>query len=413
MSDIERRAALRRQQRLATGLLVVAAIIFLITTRAEAGAPAWVGFVRAAAEAAMIGGLADWFAVTALFRHPLGIPIPHTALIPNRKDALGQSLADFVGTNFLSAEVVRDKLERLDIAARVGVWLADDDNARRASREGAALVRGAVGVLSDETVSDVVGSAVRRRLEDADLSPLLGSLLARVVDDGAHVGFVDLSARSIHDWLVAHRDRVIEVVSSQAPTWSPRFIDERIADRVHLELVKFAAAVRDEPEHPMRGSIDDALRRFADDLQHDPTTRERAEATKRRLLAHPDVANALGSLGTSARNYLLEAVDDPTSDLRVRSVDALLGLGKQLRTDPVLAQRVNRWTQDAAAHVVTNVGAEVTTLISDTVQRWDAQETSERIELQVGRDLQFIRINGTVVGALAGLAIHTVAVLIA
>jgi len=413
MSDIERRAALRKQQRLATGLLVIAAIVFLITTRVEASSPAWVGFVRAAAEAAMIGGLADWFAVTALFRHPLGIRIPHTALIPNRKDALGQSLADFVGTNFLSAEVVRDKLERLDIAARVGVWLADDNNARRASREGAALVRGAVGVLSDETVSDVVGSAVRRRLEDADLSPLLGSLLARVVDDGAHVGFVDLSARSIHDWLVTHRDRVIEVVSSQAPTWSPRFIDERIADRVHLELVKFAAAVRDEPEHPMRGSIDDALRRFADDLQHDPVTRERAEATKRRLLAHPDVSNALGSLGTSARNYLLEAVDDPTSDLRVRSVDALLGLGKQLRTDPVLAQRVNRWTQDAAAHVVTNVGAEVTTLISDTVQRWDAQETSERIELQVGRDLQFIRINGTVVGALAGLAIHTVTVLIA
>ena len=411
LSEPERRRGLRRMKTVATALLVVAAVVYAVTRRWQAtGAPGWVGYLNAAAEAGMVGALADWFAVTALFRHPLGLPIPHTAIIPTKKDALGHSLEDFVATNFLSADVVRDKVHRVQVAGRLGAWLSDPAHARRVTGELATAVRAGLAVLRDEDVQEVLEKTVLRRVVDHPWGPPAGRLLGEVVREGTHHRLVDLLVAHIHAWLVANRDAVVKVVQQQAPSWSPNWVDDLVAGRVYAEVLRFAGEVRAQPDHPVRQAVDALLAELADDLQHDPATIERAEALKERLLAHPEVRQAVAAVWTTARRMLLDAVDDPESELRVRVLDGLVSLGERLAVDEDLRTKVDGWVEDATTHVVSTYRDEIATVISDTVNRWDARETSRKVELQVGRDLQFIRINGTVVGALAGLLIHAVTV---
>ena len=409
LSDEARHRDLVRTKSVATGLLVGAALVYLVADRAvAAGAPGWVGFGRAAAEAGLVGGLADWFAVTALFRRPLGLPIPHTAIVPTRKDALGRSLGEFVGTNFLSEQVVRDRLRGADVARRVGGWLAADGNAERVGREVAGLARAGLRGVREEDVQAVLDSAVLPRLAALPAGPPVGRLLHEVVSDDGHRGLVDLAAERALAWLEANRDLVVRVVAAQAPPWSPRFVDERVAARVHTELVRVAREVRAEPRHPLRDALDRFLLRLADELRHDPDTMARADRLKVELLDRPEVRQALRDIVGTARRVLIEVLDDPGSELRQRLVAAVRDLGRRLVEDETLRARADAYVADAAAYVVTRYGDELTRTITETVERWDAGETARKIELQVGRDLQFIRLNGTVVGALAGLAIHAV-----
>ncbi|WP_084468415.1 DUF445 domain-containing protein [Actinokineospora inagensis] len=397
----------------ALAFLGAATVVFLVTTIWGAnGAPGWVGYVKAAAEAGMVGALADWFAVTALFRRPLGLPIPHTAIIPSRKDALGNSLGEFVGTNFLSEQVVRERLRRVGIAARLGAWLARTENAERVTSELATVVRGAVTVLRDEDVQAVMEQAVVSRVVKVPWGPPLGKLLERVFEDGAHHKLVDLMCDRAYDWVKGNYDQVMTVVSDRAPSWSPKFFDSLVADKVYGEVLSFAWAVKTDVNHPMRLALDTFLREFAGDLQRDPTVMARAETVKQQVLEHPEVQNLIGSAWATAKKMLLDAAEDPSSELRTRVRVALVALGERLVGDETLRTKADSWVEGAAAYVVLNYRAEITTLITDTVQRWDAEETARKVELQVGRDLQFIRINGTVVGALAGLIIYTVAQLI-
>ena len=399
---------------IAGGLLVVAAATYIVSLRAGFGggsgtaAPTWVGYVRAAAAAGMVGGLADWFAVTALFRRPLGLPIPHTAIIPTRKDAIGRSLGDFVGTNFLAEEVIRDRMRRAGLAGRVGAWVGRDGSAERVSAELANLARAGLGVLRDEDVQAVLDQVITRRVAAIPLGPPLGTLLGRLVADGAHRGLVDLTIDNVHTWLLANRGAVVDVVARQAPAWSPRFVDEAIAERVYAEVLRVVGEVRASAEHPLRASFDTYLTTFAADLRTDPATQRRVEVLKAGLLAHPDVRKAVADAGGTLRRLVLEAVDDPSSELRRRVTSAVGDLGRRLVADPDFAAKVDGWIEDAVAHVTTNYSAELTTVITETVQRWDGAVTARKIELQVGSDLQYIRINGTVVGALAGLAIQAV-----
>jgi uncharacterized membrane-anchored protein YjiN (DUF445 family) len=406
-SDERRRAGLRRMKLVATGLLGIAAVIYAATI----GQDGVLGFVNAGAEAAMVGALADWFAVTALFRRPLGLPIPHTALIPTRKDALGRSLEEFVATNFLSEDVVRDKLVRAEISRRAGEWLADPAHANRVAAEVATLAGGALRVLKDEDVLAVLDQVVVRRLATMEWSPIAGQVLANVVAEKTHHRFVDLVVNEAHRWLDANEGTVIRLVTDQAPIWTPEWLDDRVGRRVYRELLRWVEEVRDDPVHRARVALDDMLTRFAGDLQHDPTTRARAEAVKERLIAHPELRRATVAVWSSARRLLDEAIADPDGELRRRVAAAIADLGARLRADEALQGRVDRYVQDGVGYVVRTYAGEVATIISDTIERWDAQDASHRIELHVGRDLQFIRINGTVVGALAGLVIHAVTVL--
>nr|WP_216210800.1 DUF445 family protein [Amycolatopsis aidingensis] len=409
-AEESKRRGLRRMKLVALSFLLGALVIFLLTSWAQAaGWPGWVGYLRAAAEAGMVGALADWFAVTALFRHPLRLPIPHTAIIPNKKDALGSSLGDFVGKNFLSEQVVRDKLRRVEISRRLGGWLAQPANAERVTAELATVVRGAITVLRDEDVQAVMEQAVARRIIDRPWGPPLGKLLDQVFSDGAHHKLVDLVCDRAYEWVRDNHQTVLRVVSDRAPTWSPKFVDSMLADKVYGEVLSFSWAVKTDVNHPMRIALDKFLAEFATDLQHDPETMARAEQVKQQVIEHPEVQKLIGSAWSTAKDLLLTAAEDPSSELRTRVRAGLRVLGERLGGQDSLGSKVDRWVEDAAAHVVLNYSAEITTIISDTVERWDATETSRRIELQVGRDLQFIRINGTVVGALAGLAIYTVA----
>jgi uncharacterized membrane-anchored protein YjiN (DUF445 family) len=407
-SDDERRRGLRRMKAIATGLLLVAAAVYVAARRWEDGGPAAAGYLRAAAEAGMIGALADWFAVTALFRHPLGLPIPHTALVPTRKDALGRSLGDFVSANFLSAEVVRDRLDRVDLATRVGRWLQAPQHAARVVAEAAAALRAAVGLLRDEDLQSVVEQALRRRVARVPLAPPLGRLLARVVADRAHHAMVDLVVRHGHRWLRDNPDLVVRAVERQAPSWSPRFLDEKVAGKVYAELLRVAGELERDPRHPAREALDRYLAALAQDLQHDAGTGRAVDRVVAGLMDNAELRAALGRLVVSGREALLELVDDEDSELRLRATTAVTGLGERLTADADLRERVAGWVAGAATYATERYGGEIASVISDTVARWDAAEASDRIEQHVGRDLQFIRINGTVVGALAGVVIHAV-----
>jgi len=411
--DEGKRARLRRMKVVATGFLVGAAVVWIVFLAWERhGGPPVAGYVRAAAEAGMVGAFADWFAVTALFRHPLGIKIPHTAIIPRKKDQLGESLSDFVGENFLSVPVVSEKLRSARIANRTGAWLSRRENAERVTGEAATVVRGAVAVLRDDEVQAVIDQAVTRRVVAQQWGPPMGKLLEGILEDGSHRRIVDLICDRAYDWVRLNHDTVMTLVSKQAPSWSPRFVDGLIGDRLYAEALSFAWAVKSDPDHPLRKAIDRFLTSFAGDLQYEQETIERVESIKMQLLEHPDVQGLISRAWATGKAMILDAAEDPSSELRRRVADGVSRFGERMVLDEALREKVDSWIVDAAAYVVTRYAPEITTLISDTVKRWDGPETSRKIELQVGRDLQFIRINGTVVGALAGLIIYTVGELV-
>ncbi|WP_414629005.1 DUF445 domain-containing protein [Streptomyces prasinus] len=408
-ADEEKRRGVRQMKLIATGLLLFVAVVYALAEWAShAGAGAWAGYVAAAAEAGMVGALADWFAVTALFRHPLGLRIPHTAIIPTKKDQLGVSLGEFVGENFLSEDVVRGRLRSVGIGGRLGAWLAVPEHADRVTAELSAALRGALTVLRDSDVQAVVGEAITRRADAQEIAPGMGKLLERIVTDGGHKKAVDVVLARAHDWLVTHGDTVMDAVHGGAPGWTPRFVDRKIGDRVYKELLRFVTEMRDMPAHPARGALDRFLTDFASDLQSDTETRARIERLKSEILGRDEVQDLIASVWTAVRAMIVSAAEDERSELRLRVRASLLSLGARMSADARLQGKVDGWLESAAVYVVTTYRGEITSLITDTVAGWDAEHTTKKIEANIGRDLQFIRINGTVVGSLAGLLIYTV-----
>lgn len=408
-ADQERQRGVRRMKLTALALLLFVAVVYVLAKWAShAGAGPWTGYVAAAAEAGMVGAMADWFAVTALFRHPLGLPIPHTAIIPTKKDQLGVSLGEFVGENFLSEEVVRQRLRAVGIGSRLGAWLADPDHADRVTAELSAALRGALTVLRDSDVQAIVGEAITRRADAQEIAPGIGKMLEKIVADGGHKRVVDLIVARAHDWLVLHDEQVMDAVEGGAPGWTPRFVDKRIGERVYKELLRFVTEMRDMPSHPARGALDRFLGDFAADLQSDTETRARVERLKGEVLGRGEVQDLIASAWTSVRSMIVSAAEDERSELRLRVRASLLSLGARMAVEPKLQAKVDGWVEGAAVYVVTTYRKEITSLITDTVAGWDAEHTTRKIEANIGRDLQFIRINGTVVGSLVGLLIYTV-----
>jgi uncharacterized membrane-anchored protein YjiN (DUF445 family) len=408
LPDAERLAALRRMKRLATGLLVLAAIVFAIAFALQDQVP-WLGYVRAAAEGAMVGAIADWFAVTALFRHPLGLRIPHTAIIPTRKDEIGRSLGEFVELEFLSDEIVLGKLRSLGVARRLGEWLAEPANANRLTEEAAVAGRAALTLLGDEDVEDVLERLARRHLFAPEWAPTIGRLGAELVAAGQHRHAVDALVEQTESWLEAHPELLGHMVSERLPRWMPGFVDRFVDDRAQREAIGFVRAVRDDPEHPLRLAIDHYLEDLTDRLQHDPDMIQRVEDLKHDLVESPRVREFAAEAWASLKSTLGEALDDPASALREGLRQAVLELGARLESDATLQVKADAWMTEAAAYLVRTYRHDIAGVISETVERWDPREATEKIEIQVGRDLQFIRINGTVVGALAGLAIYAIA----
>ncbi|WP_436405373.1 DUF445 domain-containing protein [Mycobacterium asiaticum] len=413
-ADAERRTALRRMKVVALSFLVGATVVFLACRWANphGTAPAWVGYVGAAAEAGMVGALADWFAVTALFKHPLGIPIPHTAIIKRKKDQLGEGLGTFVRENFLSPEVVETKLRDAEVPSRLGKWLAEPAHAQRVAAETSTVLRVLVELLRDEDVQQVIDRMIVRRIAEPQWGPPVGRVLQTLLAENRQEALIQLLADRAFQWSLNAGVVIQRVVERDSPTWSPRFVDHLVGDRIHRELMDFTDKVRRNPDHELRRSATRFLFEFADDLQNDPDTIARADAVKEQLMAREEVANAAATAWKTLKRLVLEGVDDPSSALRSRIADAVIQIGESLRDDADLRDKVDNWMVRGAQHLVSQYGVEITAIITETIERWDAQEASRRIELHVGRDLQFIRINGTVVGALAGLAIYTIAQLL-
>ncbi|MBI3216194.1 MAG: DUF445 domain-containing protein [Mycobacterium sp.] len=414
LADEERRRGLRRMKTVALSFLLGATVIFLACRWVQSGgdAPAWVGYVGAAAEAGMVGALADWFAVTALFKHPLGIPIPHTAIIRRKKDQLGESLGAFVRENFLSPEVVETKLRDAQVAGRLGKWLSERPHAERVASETATVLRVGVELLNDDDVQQVIDRMIVRRIAEPQWGPPAGRVLAGLLAENRQEALIQLLCDRAFEWALNAGETIERVVTRDSPSWSPRIVDQLVGDRIHRELMDFTDKVRRDPNHELRQSANRFLFEFSKDLQNDPATIAKAESVKEQLMARDEVARAAETAWRTLKRLVLEGVDDPSSALRSRVTDSVVRIGETLRDDGELRDKVDNWIVRGAQHLVAQYGVEITSIITETIQRWDADDASRRIELHVGRDLQFIRINGTVVGSLAGLIIYTVAQII-
>ena len=409
-ADEARRRGLRRMRSLAVGLLLFAAAVYVVTLDQEAAS--FLGFVNAGAEASMVGAIADWFAVTALFKHPLGIPIPHTALVPRRKDELGRGLEEFFGENFLQEGIIRDRVAAATISRRLGDWLTDPVNARRVVDEVADVAAIALSRVNDDHIVELVDSVLVPRFREEPISPLLGTFVVEVVRDDLHHGVVDLALEELHRWLVQNPETFAAVLSERAPWWAPPRLNEAVTTKIHTESVRWLADIRADPHHHAREALDSMLAQLGQDLLFDEETQARAEGLKLRLLDHPQFSATGISLWNALRRALLGALREPRGALRARLERELTSFAERLTADEELRRRLDGLAADAAVFAVERYGAELTTVITHTIERWDGREAARRIELHVGRDLQFIRINGTIVGGLVGLVIHTVAVVI-
>ena len=402
---------LRQMKQLATGLLVLMAVIFAVSFALQSRYP-WLAYVRAASEGGMVGAIADWFAVTALFRYPLGLRIPHTAIIPNRKNEIGAALGEFVEENFLSEAVIRARLESFSIAKRLGSWLATPDRARRLTAEVSGASHGILTLLSDDSVLDTIEATARRHLLDPEWGPTLGRFGQQLFSQGHQHTALNLVLDRADEWMDAHPLAFNGVFSKGLPRWVPSIVDRIVDQRAYNEARRFITEVRADPRHPMRQTVDDYLVNLADKLQNDSETIGKVEALKSGAFDDPRVSELAARIWDVIKNALLAELDDEDSELRSRLQEVIVDLGTRLTRDEVLAKKMDAWVTDGAAYLVRNYRHDIASVITDTVERWDPKETTDKIEALVGKDMQFIRINGTVVGSLAGLAIFVVATLL-
>ena len=401
-----------RQMRLiATGMLLAMAAVFAVSSRFDDLHPAW-GFVRAFAEAAMVGGLADWFAVTALFRHPLGLPIPHTAIIPRNKDRIGETLASFLRDNFLIPSVVARRMRSVDVAGAIGRFLANPAPEGR-MREGASrMFASLLESLDEERLGGMVKSAVSSRLRSMEVAPLLGKSLEAAITEERHVPLLDAMVTWAGRTLDANEEMVRAMVHQKAG-WVMRLagLDAKLADAIMDGLRKLTIDMAIDPDHPLRAKAEEGLAKLAWDLQFDGETQAKVEAWKNEVIANKAVADWVGGLWENSRNALLRAARDPNAALAGKFGQALKQLGESIQSDPRLNRALNAFARRAVVGVAKTYGGGIVKLVSETVRGWDARTITGRLENAVGRDLQYIRINGTIVGGLVGLLIHTVEVL--
>jgi uncharacterized membrane-anchored protein YjiN (DUF445 family) len=395
---------------MATAMLVAMAAIFFAADSFDELYPA-LGFVKAFAEAAMVGGLADWFAVTALFRHPLGLPIPHTAIIPRNKDRIGETLASFLRDNFLTPSVVARRMRNVDVAGATGRFLSQPPGEGRIREGGSRLVADLLESLDQERLGGMVKSAVASRLRSLEVSPLIGKALETAISDDRHIPILD----GIVTWAgrtLDANEEIIRAMVHQRAGWIVKLagLDEKLAEAIIDGLRKLTIDMALDPDHPLREKAEEGLATLAWDMQFDPAMRAKVESWKNEILANKAVTDWVGGLWENSRAGLLRSARDPDRAMAGRFGEALRQLGETLQQEGRLNIAINQFARRAAAGVVASYGDGIVTLVSETVRGWDARTVTDRLENAVGRDLQYIRINGTLVGGLVGLLIHTIEV---
>ena len=394
----------------ATGLLVVMAGVFAVTRGLEPAYP-WLAYVKAFAEAAMVGGLADWFAVTALFRHPLGLPIPHTAIIPRNKDRIGEALARFIQENFLTPSVVARRMRNIDFAGAVGQFLQSPSPEEQSRiRSGASrLIADVFESLDDERLGGIVKSAISNRLRKTQIAPLLGHALASAINDERHVPMLEAAIRWTARALDANEQLIRDMVRKKA-NWVLKLagLDTKLADAIIEGLRKLTVEMSTDPNHPVRVKVEEALAQLANDLQTKPETQERVEAIKEQLLDNQSVSLWLDTLWQKGREAIIKAARNPDAVMAGKLGEVLKSMGGTLEKDPRIRSAINQFARRGVVGMAASYGGSIVKLVSETIRSWDAQTVTNRLEAAVGRDLQYIRINGTLVGGLVGVVLHVV-----
>jgi uncharacterized membrane-anchored protein YjiN (DUF445 family) len=391
----------------ATGLLLAMAVLFVVTRYFEPQYPA-LGYVKAFAEAAMVGGLADWFAVTALFRHPLGLPIPHTAIIPRNKDRIGEALANFINENFLIPSVVARRMRNIDIAGAAGRFLRMPAAEGTRIRHGASrLIADIFEGLDDERLGGIVKGAIAARIQKMEVAPLLGHALASAINEDRHVPMLEAAIRWMARALDANEELIREMVHKKA-NWVLKLagLDAKLADAILDGLRKLTAEMSTDPAHPVRVKVEEALAQLANDLQTNAGTRAKVEDMKEQLLANRSIALWIDTLWQKGREAIVRAARNPDAAMAGRLGEVLKSMGTSLEKDPRIRAAINQFVRRAAAGMAQSYGSSIVKLVSETIRGWDARTVTARLEAAVGRDLQYIRINGTLVGGLVGVAIH-------
>ncbi len=391
----------------ATGLLVAMALVFVVARSFEHAHPA-VGFVKAFAEAAMVGGLADWFAVTALFRHPLGLPIPHTAIIPRNKDRIGVALASFIRENFLIPSVVARRMRNIDLAGATGRFLRTPEGEGTRIRQGASrLIADIFEGLDDERLGGIVKGAVATRIRALEISPVLGRSLASAINDEQHVPMLESAIRWLAHALEVNEPLIREMVRKKA-NWVLKLagLDEKLSDAIVDGLRKLTAEMATDPAHPVRIRMEEGLAQLANDLQTNPETRARVEAMKEQFLANPSVGKWIEALWQNGREAIIRGARNPDAAMAGKLGEIMRAMGVTLESDARIRSAINQFARRAVVGMASSYGGSMVKLVSETVRGWDANTVTARLESAVGRDLQYIRVNGTLVGGLVGLTLH-------
>ena len=398
---------LARMRWVATGLLATMALLYTATRILLPDYP-WLGAINAFAEAGTIGALADWFAVTALFRHPFGLPIPHTAIVPSRKNEIGRALAQFIRDHFLVRDAVERRLEHVDLAERLGGWLVRRDNAERVSRDLGRTLSWLIDAVDSAQLRAVLESSVRTSLDSLPVRGAL-SVVVEVLSTGAHAEtFVDHLVAIAQQQLTDNKALIRTRIRDRSPWWLPRFVDEKIYDQLVDELERILVDVGNDPEHPARAEFSRRLAELADLISDDSRLADKTRRLKTEFLEHPAVRSYFGELWVRLREQIQDALEEPTSALRTGLDKELRGIAERVQEDAEVRAGLDHWLKDLIVYLVENYRQPLSDTVSETIEQWDPSATSARIELYIGRDLQFIRISGTLVGGAAGVAIYLI-----
>ena len=399
-------------RRRATALLAAVTVLFIAVTAAGAHG-ILLGYVQAGAEASMVGGVADWFAVVALFRHPLGLPIPHTALIVERKDQFAATLGRFVQENFLNADVLAERIRSVGLVPRLAAWLADEANAARFAGRAADLVVTVAEALRDEDVQSMLTAELTRAVDAVELAPLAGRVLRVIIAGGHQAELFNAVLSGVDRYLADHYTELRDLFEAESPRWVPDAVFRRVFDRLYNRMRQRLTAMAADPDDPTRRQFDEWIAALPDRLETSPELRERGERIKRDVLGSAGLRDWSSSLWQKAKEALRVQAADPESELRRRLTDLLMATGRRLGSDPRLADGLERMIESGARSVADRFHDELADLVTVTIERWNAAETSSQLELLLGPDLQYIRINGTVVGAGVGLILHAIALALA
>lgn len=410
-SDAEKKRArlLVVTRRRATGLLVAVTVVFIIST-VFVGRAHWLGWIQATAVASMVGGLADWFAITALFKRPLGLPIPHTAIVVERKDRFAETLGTFVQESFLTPEAVSSRLQASGALPRASAWLADDRNAADLAERAARAIAAAAELMRDDDVQEVVNGLVRQRLDSVALAPLAGRALQQLTRDGRHEPLVDDALEGLSRYVRDHGEEMHLRLGMRSPWWLPGPVSTRLVDRLLARTETMLDDMARDRDHPLREQLKVGMVKLAERLQTDESLRRRGEDLKAELLAQPTVRGFAADVWRDVKADLRLQAGEPGSELRARLAAFIAQTGERLCSDPELAAAAERSVEALVRLVLGSFEGELVALVTGTIDRWDAVDTSRRLELLLGPDLQYVRINGTVVGGLAGLALHAITV---